>query len=229
MSNPLKKVMKGVKKVFKKVVKVVKKVVQSKIFKVVAIAAAVYFTAGAAAGYFGAAGAAGGAATAAGGSALGSAGSIASTGGWAAAETAAVGTVASTVAPVAATTAGLTTGQALLGSAVLTTGGNMASAYAQGKKEEEAIKQIEKNEKHELDVFGIYNASQKKAGLVGTDANGNTEYEQQGQAAPIQQVANQEQSGQKFYNSAQDKWSPVANLADNTKTGSSKKKKEQTA
>jgi len=220
MSNPLKKVFKGVKKVFKKVVKVAKQVVQSKVFKAVMLAAAVYFTAGAAAGYFGAAGAA----TAGAGAATTAGGGLAA-GGWAAAETAAVagaatggaagvGAAASGIggalSGVAAAAQGMTTGQALLGSAILTTGGNMASAYAQGKKEEELIDKIDKNQKHELDVFGMYNASQKQAGVVGTDSNGATEYNS---PSPIQQVANVEPSKQQFYNSSQDSWSPVQKVA----------------
>ena len=47
MSGALKKIGKKIKKVFKKVVKVVKKIVKSKIFKVLVVAAAIYFMAGA--------------------------------------------------------------------------------------------------------------------------------------------------------------------------------------
>jgi len=47
------KLVKGIKKVFKKAVKFVKRVVKSKVFKWVAMAVAVYFTAGVAMSYFG--------------------------------------------------------------------------------------------------------------------------------------------------------------------------------
>lgn len=92
-------VVKGVKKVFKTVGKIVKKV-----WKPLVIAAAVYFTAGAALSYFGAAGAgaattagAAGAGAAAGGAAAGSVASMVGAGG-----AAATGVVTSTAAGVAA-------------------------------------------------------------------------------------------------------------------------------
>jgi type IV secretory pathway TrbL component len=56
MSKLLKKISKGVKKVFKGITKVVKKIAKSKVFKAIVIAAAVYFTAGAAAGFLGTSG-----------------------------------------------------------------------------------------------------------------------------------------------------------------------------
>ena len=67
MSKLVKAIGRGIKKVFKAVKKVVKKITSSKLFKAVAIAAAIYFTAGAAAGMIGAKGAAAGAGAAAGG------------------------------------------------------------------------------------------------------------------------------------------------------------------
>jgi len=54
MSKLIKSIGRGIKKVFKAVKKVVKKVTSSKIFKAVAVAAAIYFTAGAVAGSLGA-------------------------------------------------------------------------------------------------------------------------------------------------------------------------------
>lgn len=92
MSNPLKKIGKGIKKVFKAVGKVVKKVVKSKIFKIALIAAAVYFGGTALMAAYGST------AAAAGGTAAATAGSTAaSTAGTTALSTGTMGSAATTV------------------------------------------------------------------------------------------------------------------------------------
>ena len=217
MSSVLKKIVKHVKKVFKKIVKVVKKVLKSKIFKVIALAVAVYFTAGAAAGWLGAAGTAG-AGTAAAGTVAGLTPVVTTTAsGLAAAAAPSLSAAAaaststgilSTIGAAASSLVPTTAGGMLLGSAALTTGGNMLSAYSQSKAAEEAQDERDENGKHKLNVYDTYKATVASHGPQ-TDEQGSTVYEQQGQEAPI----NTEQSPQKFYNPSADAWSPVQKAA----------------
>lgn len=162
---------KFVKKSFKKVVEVGKKVLKSKIFKVVAIAAAVIFTGGAAMGAIGAMGsgagfmgtmAAGfqggmsalgavGGAIANGvraiipGGATGGAGGAVATGINGTAQGASMSFInGSAVAPTAGKMATFF-GDPLVKAAAVSTAGNMISGYAQGRAQQEQMDQIEEN------------------------------------------------------------------------------------
>lgn len=226
MSNPLKKIAKKVKKVFKKVVKTVKKVLKSDLFKIAVVAATVYFTAGAAAGYFGAAGAAGaggaaatttaaGAATA-GTAAAGTAAAGASTaagmsaavnGGLAAAGITGVGGAAATTTAAGGLLGGITSGQALLGSAVLSTGGKVLSGYAEAEEQKKLKKELERNQSYRLNITDIY---RKNFALSGNPEEAAANH----RGAPIQEVAqNTPESNQSYYNAAEDRWAPVQKLA----------------
>lgn len=221
MSNPLKKVMKKVKKVFKKVVKVVKKIVKSKIFKIIVIAVAIYFTAGAIAGALApAAGATAGlnsiaiAPTALAGGGM-SAGTVASAtaSGYTAIGTGAVAANAGT--GIMGALKALTPAQAALASGVMTTGGAFMSTYAQGEAAKEEEKKIEKlrkekerNSETELNVYdSFYGDKDQRAGRVKKDDSGNTIYDE----APIASLSNVEQlGGDKYYDNSTNTYSQRA-------------------
>ena len=118
MSKALKKIGRGIKKRFKSAVKIVKKVASSKIFKAVAIAVAVYFTAGAAMGAMGttAAASGGAAATGAGAATTATAGATAAS------------TAGATVGAGAAATGAATTGAAVTGAGAATVGSTVTTA-----------------------------------------------------------------------------------------------------
>lgn len=182
-----------VKKVYKPIKKAVKQVFKSDVFKVVAVAAAVVFTGGAALGMLGAAGGGGIMATLSAGfqagmSALGTVGSAIWTGvkaagtavkgfftpGAAAGTTKAasdaagyvsliqgtganVGSAVNTAAGVgsAAKAGSMAAGMdGLTKAALITTGGNMVSGYAQGKQQEEAMAEQERR-RLRRDQYGI--------------------------------------------------------------------------
>lgn len=211
MSKVLKKIVKGVKKVFKKVVKTVKKIVKSDIFKVVVAAAAIYFTAGAAAGLLkgGAAAAAGSGATSTVAAAAAPAANVSALGkiGAAGAKAAGIGKSASIVGKVASVgskiggaVSGMSTGQALLASNLIGTGGQMLSGYAQGQEQERERKRIEANRETQLNVYDSWNGqSNAYAG------EGGVQYAQEG--APIQNVENKPAMA---YDSSRNAWTPVA-------------------
>ena len=207
MSGALKKIGKAIKKTFSKVVKTVKKIVKSDIFKVIAVAAAIYFTAGAVAGMMPAAGAVG-----VGGlapvtvPAMALKGTAATVAG---AMSAGVGAAGSggILSTLGAAVKGVTAGQASLASGVVSTVGSGMSAYAKGEaaKELEKEKEREKDERRKnsetaLDVAGSFNASQEKRDFaLKTDAQGSSVYN-----SPIANLSNvEDKSGDmSYYNNA---------------------------
>ena len=221
MSNPLKKIVKGIKKVFKKVVKVVKKIVKSDIFKAVAIGAAIYFGAGAVSGML-----KGGAATSAGSGVTQAAVTATNAGAaptvaqGAAASAQALGIVAPVAAPAAAsTTSGIlstlgsaasTVGAAaaknpIATSAILSTAGSIASGYGAAREAEAERRRLEQNSETELNVYDNFRAS--PFGYAVEQGNRPTYATDR---APIQ---NTDRRPQSFYDNSRDKWSPVQGRA----------------
>jgi len=164
MSNPLKKIAKAIKKVFKKVVKVVKKIVKSKLFKVVLLAAAVYFTAGAAGAFAGSAAAPISTATALAPASTGAAltgsvgGSLHAAAATAASTTAASGGIMSTIGATAKGALGWAKANPLLASKGLEMGGAMLSGFGNAKAKEDAAederRRLKDNNSTYLDVYG---------------------------------------------------------------------------
>ena len=215
MSGVLKKIGKGVKKVFKKVVKVVKKVVKSKLFKIVAIAALAYFAITMAPGILASMSSAGTAAAGGGGlSAITTAavpnlatgvGStmVANTAGAAAA--ASTGFAGSIAAGAKAVGSAIGSIGPTMGSAILTTGGQMLSGYASAKAEEEA----EKDRQKELDENGSFKLQMEGRGdfnavqaIGGVSSNAGEAALDQGalsnqKESAISRVANVELNGKK--------------------------------
>ena len=210
MSGVFKKIVKGITKVFKKIVKVVKKIVKSKIFKVIVMAAAVYFTAGAALGAMGGAAA---------GTGMGTVGSMSLAGG-----------IDAAVAAGASSVAGVSTASGVMGSLVsgakaagtflkdnsllASTGLQMGSALMAGKAEEKAEDEErdrrETNAGTKLDVYGdtkgiMQSVAQQK--LAKSDANGQSVYAQPAMAQV--QPSNIENSTQKYFNSSDNTWKNV--------------------
>lgn len=149
MSKLIKKLVKGVKKVFRAVKKVVKKVFKSKLFKAVALAAAVFFGAPVVAGLF------------KGGSALTSVTSIGAN----AASALGQGHVAGTIANVGAAAANKgivsaigswATANPLIASAALTTGGQLVGGMAQARSAQKAYdrheREMEDNARTQLPI-----------------------------------------------------------------------------
>ena len=212
MSGVLKKIGKSVKKVFKKVVKVVKKIVKSDLFKLVVIAAAIYFTAGAVAGMMPAAGAVGVGSTVAGSAvvpsmALTGAATTTIAGGGAALSGLGAAGAAAASGGIMGTLAAITPGQASLASGVMNTVGTGMSSYAAGEaaKEEEKERERERDERRNnsettLNVYDTFqNRKENRTGDVEVDAGGNTVYA----AAPIASLSNvEEQKGQAYYDNS---------------------------
>ena len=208
MSGVLKKIGKSIKKVFKKAVKVVKKVVQSDLFKIVAVAAAVYFTAGAVAGMMPAAGAVGvGTGTLAPITTAAIPNLATGVGSTMVASTAGAGAAAATGGGIMGAISAITPGQAALGSGVLKTAGAGLSSYADSetakeeKKEEERLRdEKRKNSETNLNVYDTFqNRKENRTGEVEVDAGGNTVYA----AAPIASLSNvEEQKGQAYYDNS---------------------------
>lgn len=208
MSGVLKKIGKSIKKVFKKVVKVVKKIVKSDLFKLVVIAAAIYFTAGAVAGMMPAAGAVGvGTGTLAPITTAAIPNLATGVGSTMVANTAGAAATGGLWSGVGSAIAGITPGQAALGSGVLNTVGAGMSSYADSEtakeeqKEEERLRdEKRKNSETTLNVYDTFqNRKEDRAGEVEVDAGGNTVYA----AAPIASLSNvEEQKGQAYYDNS---------------------------
>ena len=211
MSGVLKKIGKSIKKVFKKVVKVVKKIVKSDLFKLVVIAAAIYFTAGAVAGMMPAAGAVGvGASTVAGSAvvpsmALTGAATTTIAGGGAALS--GLGAAGAASGGIMGAISAITPAQASLASGVMKTAGAGMSSYAAGEAAKEEEKERErlrdekrKNSETTLNVYDTFqNRKENRTGEVEVDAGGNTVYA----AAPIASLSNvEEQKGQAYYDNS---------------------------
>ena len=202
MSGALKKIGKKIKKVFKKVVKVAKKIMKSKIFKVIALAAVVYFTAGAVAGMMPAAGSVG-----VGGLAPITVQPMALAGGGMSAGVNVAASSSGVLSTVGSAIKNVTAGQASLASGVVSTVGSGMSKYAEmeAAKEEEKEKEREKEERRKnsetkLDIAGSFAASQdRRNNAVGTDATGAAVYD-----SPIAKLSNvEDQSGDmSYYNNA---------------------------
>jgi fructose-1,6-bisphosphatase/sedoheptulose 1,7-bisphosphatase-like protein len=221
MCNPIKKAINHVKKTFKRVMKVVKKIKNSKIFKIVVIAAAIYFTAGLAAGAGASVGAVG-------------TGTVAATGTTVAAT---AGTVAGTAATAAASTGFMATlgtavaANPLLTSTALTMGGNMlssaASSSAERKRDREDKEELDRNNRTQLNISGVMGgatnrfaisrgqapnkaiespqAPQAPAPLLASAAN----YQSTNSASTLGGTMNTEPTTQKFYDNSSNKWSSV--------------------
>jgi len=219
MSAIFKKVRNGIKKVFKKIVKVVKKIAKSKIFKAIVLAAAVYFTAGAAMGAMGGAGAVTGTVGTA-GAGLGTASSLSLAGGIDAAVAAgatsiggATTGVMSTLAAGAKTAGTFLKSNQLLASTGLQMGSALMAGKAEEKAEKEALERREENNKSYLNVYedtsGIMkNIAQQRTALMSpeVDANGQTNYTPNAQAA---KPANIENPTRKYFNSSDNAWQNV--------------------
>ncbi|MCJ8335531.1 MAG: hypothetical protein MJH10_15030 [Epibacterium sp.] len=221
MSNPLKKIVKGIKKVFKKVVKVVKKIVKSDIFKAVAIGAAIYFGAGAVAGMLkgGVTAGAGQGVTQA---SIQATNAVTTTAGAGAGTKTGLGAfLKANVVPEAtqqATTgllgqignAASTVGSAaaanpIATAAVLSTGGNILAGYGAAREAEAERRRREQNSETELNVYDNFRAS--PFGYAVEQGNRPTYATDR---APIQ---NTDRRPQSFYDNSRDKWSPVQGRA----------------
>lgn len=235
MSKVVKKIFKGIKKVFKKITKVVKKIVKSKIFKVVAIGAAVIFGGMALAGALG-----GGAATTTGLTSLGGGAfttvpaNIAGMSGGFSAASGVAGITASSAA-----SGGIMSGLAaagswaganpLLASTALNLGGSVMSGVAQAReadKERKRIEakeaQIEKNKETRLSLRDSLNKYGNVARQAPSEAKQTTL-----QAAPVAQpqaqsirqniqkfdtgtTLSQSTVNNSFYDEDENEWRPVA-------------------
>ncbi|WIO73366.1 hypothetical protein QP938_08635 [Porticoccaceae bacterium LTM1] len=234
MSKALKKVLsplRKVRKVFKKIISPVKKLMKKKWFKLVLMAAAVYFTAGAAMGAFGAGGTAAagtagattttvGATSAAGAGAsgisvgIGGAGTITSTGTLAGVTGGSAGGV---TGGLLSKVAAWTTSNQLLASTALTTGGNMLSSYAEAKDQEEKEKkwdeELTKRNSTKLDVYDRTKQSAEESGYygpsaAGKDSSGRSEYRPL-LATVAERTQNIDARPPHFYDSSTNHWKPV--------------------
>lgn len=140
MSGLIKSAKKAVKKAFKFVRKVVKKITSSKIFKAVALAAMVYFTAGATAGFLSNTAAGAGAATTtnAASAAIASAEAGVAAASTAGASTSIASTIASTLGKGIQTVGTLAKAHPAVTSSLLTTGGSLIAQQQAAKAEQDA-------------------------------------------------------------------------------------------